>query len=204
MIAHTIDSPGARHALLGRALVMMCALLVTACTSVIVPPDEVRDPVNVLVLHHGRHSSLVLPSEAGGAVRYSYGDWQYYALNRTGLGSGLRALLWPTPAALGQQLLAGPVDADSIARQLRIPVLESFEVMVERAAVRKLQLELAGIFDGARETLHYSGAYDVYFVHHPEPYTINYNSNRMVGRWLQQLGCTIIGHPVVSNWQVRR
>lgn len=203
MTAHT-NPEGKRRALLDTPLLALCVLLLTACTSVIVPPEHVRDPVSVFVLDHGRHSSLVLPSDAGGAVRYSYGDWEYYALNQTGLGSGLRALLWPTPAALGQQLLAGQIDADSVARQLRIGVLESFEVKVERAAVRQLQLELAGIFDGARETLHYSAAYDVHFVHHPEPYTINYNSNRMVGRWLQQLGCTITGRPVLSNWRIKR
>jgi hypothetical protein len=203
MTAHT-NPEGKRRALLDTLLLAMCVLLLTACTSVIVPPEHVADPVSVFVLDHGRHSSLVLPSDAGGAVRYSYGDWEYYALNQTGLGSGLRALLWPTPAALGQQLLAGQIDADSVARQLRIGVLESFEVKVERAAVRQLQLELGGIFDGARETLHYSAAYDVHFVHHPEPYTINYNSNRMVGRWLQQLGCTITGRPVLSNWRIKR
>ncbi|HRP74080.1 MAG TPA: hypothetical protein PK725_00885 [Rhodocyclaceae bacterium] len=203
MTAHT-NPEGKRRALLDTPLLALCVLLLTACTSVIVPPEHVRDPVSVFVLDHGRHSSLVLPSDAGGAVRYSYGDWEYYALNQPGLGSGLRALLWPTPAALGQQLLAGQIDADSVVRQLRIGVLESFEVKVERAAVRQLQLELAGIFDGARETLHYSAAYDVHFVHHPEPYTINYNSNRMVGRWLQQLGCTITGRPVLSNWRIKR
>ncbi len=178
--------------------------LASGCTSVIIPPVDPEDPVSVFVLDHGRHSSLVLPDEDGGSIRYSYGDWDYYALNRTGLGSGLRALLWPTPAALGRQRLTEAADADNMHRLLRVTVVQSHELKVATAAVRKLRDELGSRFEAAADSLHYSAAYDVYFVHHAEPYTFGYNSNRMVARWLEQLGCTVIGRPVLSNWRIDR
>ena len=46
-----------------------------ACTSTIIPPTEVDDPVRVVLLDHGRHASLVLPRADRGMVRYTYGDW---------------------------------------------------------------------------------------------------------------------------------
>jgi hypothetical protein len=33
-------------------------------------------------------------------VRYSYGDWNWYALRRTGPAEGTAALLWPTHIAV--------------------------------------------------------------------------------------------------------
>lgn len=185
------------------SILALLAALLTACTSVIIPPDNPQEPVSVFVLDHGRHSSLVLPGEDGRAVRYSYGDWEYYALNRTGLGSGLRALLWPTRAALGRQHLVASADVAGLVTQLRLEVVESFELKVEMAAMRHLQQELGDLFDGATDSLHYSSTYDVNFVLHPEPYTINYNSNRMVARWLGQLGCTVVGRPVLSKWRIQ-
>lgn len=188
-----------RTVLAGLALLWM-----SACTTVIIPPRDLIEPTSVFVLDHGRHSSLVLPANGDAAVRYSYGDWDYYVLRQTDLRSGLRALLQATPSALGQQMLAGPLEADAIRRQLRVEVVASYEVKVEAAAARRLREELGELFDRAARAAYYSEDFDVYFVPHPEPYTLTNNSNHMVKRWLEKLGSEVSGNPVLSNWHVRR
>ncbi|MEI2420236.1 hypothetical protein V6O07_08175, partial [Arthrospira platensis SPKY2] len=88
--------------------------LLAACSATILPPPHPTDPVTVVLLDHGRHSSLVLPDSAGGALRYSYGDWDYYVMRDTALASGARALFRSTPAALGRQHLAVPPESDAL------------------------------------------------------------------------------------------
>ncbi|HRP96045.1 MAG TPA: hypothetical protein PL143_07320 [Rhodocyclaceae bacterium] len=168
----------------------------------IVPPPTPAEPVSVFVLDHGYHASLVLPLEAGGAVRYSYGDWDYYALGRTGPRSGLRALLRRTPAALARQWIAGPLEHAAIRRQVSVAVVSMHEVRVEAAAAWRLGGELDEVFAHAAPTQHYDGVYDMYFVRHPTPYTLAHNSNHMVKRWLERLGCKVAGAAVLSAWRL--
>lgn len=204
---HSTGARGLRASRRARARLIVFAGIVlwwlNGCTTVIVPPADPADPVSVFVLDHGRHSSLVLPLDDGGAVRYSYGDWDYYVLNRTSVLNGLRALLWPSPAALGRQLLAGPPEAAAIRRQLRVEVVTAHEIRVAADDARRLQHKLAELFASAAHTLYYDGLLDIHFVHHPEPYTLTHNSNYMVKRWLEQLGCEVSGRPILSNWQLR-
>lgn len=183
-------------------VVASASLWLGACTTVIVPPPDPGAPVSVFVLDHGYHASLVLPLEAGGAVRYSYGDWDYYALGRTGLRSGLRALLWHTPAALARQWIAGPLERAAIRRQVSVAVVSMHEVRVEAAAARQLGDELDEVFTLGAPTQHYDGLYDMYFVRHATPYTLAHNSNHMVKRWLERLGCDVSGAAVLSAWRL--
>lgn len=180
----------------------MLSLLLGACTTAIIPPAAPIQPVSVFVLDHGRHSSLVLPSENGGALRYSYGDWGYYVLDDTGLMSSLRALFLPSPAALGRQYLSAPPDRATMQAQTGLEVTATHEILVEAHAMHDLREELGSLFDRGRNTLYPGTVANVYFVHHPAPYSARHNSNQVVARWLEQLGCTIIGRPFLSNWRV--
>lgn len=181
-------------------------LILAGCSAVIVPPEPVHHPVSVFVLDHGRHASLVLPleEEHPGSVRYSYGDWDYYALGRTGLASGLRALLMPTPAALGRQALGRAPAPAEMQQWLLVEIEAVHEIRVEAAASRRLRAELEALFAASDNAAHYRADYDVHFVPHPEPYTLWNNSNRMIVRWLEALGCEMRGRPVLSDWRVAR
>jgi hypothetical protein len=180
----------------------MLSLLLGACTTTIIPPAAPIQPVSVFVLDHGRHSSLVLPAEDGGALRYSYGDWGYYVLDDTGIMSSLRALFLPSPAALGRQYLAAPPDRATMQAQTGLEVTATHEILVEAHAMQGLRDELASLFDQGRNTRYPGPVANAYFVHHPAPYSARHNSNQVVARWLEQLGCTIIGRPFLSNWRV--
>jgi hypothetical protein len=183
--------------------IALLILLLPACSATIVPPPQPSDPVTVVLLDHGRHSSLVLPDAAGGALRYSYGDWDYYVLRQTDLASGARALLRGTPAALGRQQLAVAPESDSLLRALHVEVIQAWRLEVERARVARLRDDLEHQFNSALDTRVYSPWFGVDFVQHPAPYTLNHNSNHVVGVWLTELGCEIRGQPTLSSWTVR-
>lgn len=71
------------------------------------PPQRVVEPVLVGVLDHDRHSGLIV-QVPDGMIRYSCGDWDWYALRQTGLLERSAAILWPSQAALGRKQLPGP------------------------------------------------------------------------------------------------
>lgn len=165
------------------------------------PPATLEEPVTVYVLDHGHHSSLVLPTKEG-AVRYSYGDWDYYALRKTGVWRGLRALLYPSVSALGRQELARDPTPQNLPQQLRVEVAHVLPVTVEHSTVTTLHHELEDVFEAAIATRHYSEVFDTDFVHYPHPYSLRHHSNRQVADWLEQLGCEVEGIPVLSRWRI--
>jgi hypothetical protein len=184
------------------AATALAAVLLGACSATIVPPSSPVEPVGVVVLDHGRHSSLVLPDAADGALRYSYGDWDYYVMRRTDLGTGVRALLRPTSAALGREALPVAPESERLPGLLKVPVVERLAIDVERARVTALRETLERRFEAAIDTKVYSPWFGLEFVRDPKPYTLDHNSNRMVADWLTALGCTIRGQPTLSGWRL--
>ena len=84
-------------------------LLLTGCGATIIPPAHVLDPVPVFVTDYGRHSSLVLPDGGGDLVEFAFGDWNWFAVNKTGFTSAVSAMLWSGGATFGfRHLDAGP------------------------------------------------------------------------------------------------
>ena len=73
-------------------LLLLAGLGLGACQQTIEPPKRVSDPVNVFVVDYGRHASLALPKEGTGLVEWSWGDWNWFALERTGPDRDSRSL----------------------------------------------------------------------------------------------------------------
>lgn len=178
------------------------ALLVAlaGCSARIVPPPAPLDPVSVWVLDHGRHSSLLLPSEDG-INRYSWGDWQWYAEGVTGLRSGLNALFAPSASALGRQRMPGATDLRSALSRMSVGVADSTELHVEAEDAKRLRASLDARFDTATQR-RYNADFDLLFIADPRPYSLADNSNRRVAEWLTELGCEIRGNPVLSGWRL--
>jgi hypothetical protein len=185
-------------------LVLALGLLASplGCTTHIEPPANVREPVTVYLLDHGRTSSLVIPNDDGGMVRYVYGDWTWYALADTGLWNGIQALGWPTQGTLGRQALPGLAAGQDIVELVSVPSENVYAVVVERSAARALRHELDQIHRDYAQTLVVNKQYGLDFVHHPQPYTYFRNSNHMVADWLQRLGCRVRGPAFASRWRV--
>jgi hypothetical protein len=177
-------------------------LMMVSCTTTVTPPPVVADPQTVVLLTHGKSSSLVLPDDEG-VTRWAFGDWRYYALGRAGPFESAAAVLWPTRGALGRQRIEpAPARLDELIAALGIGIDEAFSFRAERAAVEALRSRLDAIFDANRATLLYNPSPRLEFVHHPEPYTLFNSSNRKVAQWLRELGCTISGVPLFSRWRV--
>jgi hypothetical protein len=183
-------------------LALCLAVWTSGCVTHVVPPATPARPVAVFLLDHGRHSSLVLPAEEGRIVRYSYGDWAYYALGQTGLLKGLSALIGRTEAAMGRRELPGPPQRESVRRQVRVPITDLFQLDVDEGDVVALRARLDALYAESADTRVYSAAMDLYFVRHPVPYTLRHNSNRVVRDWLIELGVDAHGRPLWSLWRV--
>lgn len=184
------------------AVVLLLVLSVSSCSMTLTPPADVQDPVTVFLLDHGRTASLVLPDEHGGMVRYGYGDWQWYALDRTGVIELFPTLFWPTQGALGRLQINGPVSADSIQQQLDVTIRHIYPIDVEREKVRALRESLDAMFHRHRDTHTFRADVAFSFVHHPDQYTLWNNSNRAVAGWLEELGVEVRGVRLWSRWQV--
>jgi hypothetical protein len=157
----------------------------------------------VLLLDHGRTASLILPDETGSAIRWAYGDWNYYALRRTSLWDGAAALFWPTQGALGRMELGGPVEIESVRLRLgRIGFDHAHLLRVERSAAARLHLQLTGLYEANAATEVRTPSVGLHFVHHPIRYTWFHNSNHVTAAWLRRLGCRVSGPTARSNWRV--
>ena len=183
---------------------LACLLLAcSGCTTTLVPPANVREAVSVFLLDHGRTPSLILPAGNGCMIRYAYGDWQWYALRRTGAFNAIPALFWPTRGALGRGELAGPADEASIRRQLNVGVEHLYELRVENEAVQRLRETLDGIYQQHIKTLVVTESVGLSFTHHPQSYCALHNSNHVVADWLRELGIQTRGITGFSTWRVR-
>lgn len=188
-----------RRSLAAAALAIAWA---SGCATVVIPPANPRDPAPVFLLEHGQHASLVLPGEMQGVVRYSYGDWRYYALGNKGITTGLAALTSSTLAGLGRRELHVPTVSAAVRRAVNVAISELHEIRVESAAVARLRTKLDTIFEANRDSLIYNEEIDLEFVHHPVPYSVEHNSNKLVARWLEALGCEVRNPAFVPNWRV--
>lgn len=181
---------------------MFSACLFPGCTTIVIPPLGPADPRPVFLLDHGRHSSLVVPRAEGGLVRYSYGDWEWYALVHTGPAQGTRAVFGPTPATLGRRELPGLANESNVRKTVLVPIEALFTVNVDASRIERLRRELDDIYRSQLSKLVYNPLYDLEFVPHPKPYSLNHNSNRVVADWLKELGCQVDSSPIFSRWTI--
>lgn len=194
------------HKLSSTIILLVTVLLLTmlyGCGFTVIPPPLPADPAPVFLLDHGGHASLVLPAEEG-LVRYSYGDWEWYALGRTGPAEGIRALIGPNPAGLSRKMLSVSPTAEAIRRALPVSIENIHLISAEVAEVSRLRSRLEAIFVENRGTLHHNPTFGLDFVRHPEPYSLGHNSNTVVAGWLRELGADVRGSGPFSDWKIQR
>jgi hypothetical protein len=169
-------------------LALACA---AGCATSIRPPADPEDPVVVVLVDYGKHASLVLPAPPGGSVEFAYGEWDYFARNKTDLCTGMLALCGVGQGTLGRRLL----DVRALAAELRGRVWaeELMELKVARAAAEALRVKLEERYERRRETETANPLNGLRFVKDDEPYVCFNNCNHVVLRWLEELGCRIFG-----------
>lgn len=201
-VAEWREVPYAATFSLRLGLLTAVLLAASACNTIVHPPERVTEPARTALLDHGRHASLVFETPGGGMLRYAYGDWRWYAQDQTRFVDGAAALLWPTQAALGRRRLPGPFTPDTILRQVSVPVEHAIVVDVEARSIELLVERLDKIYEEEQSTRLESRTYNLTFVHHSERYWMLNNSNQMVGRWLEELGCHVEGLALFSEWSI--
>jgi hypothetical protein len=201
LVISRLCRPPIRHRRPCLALAVASPLWLCGCANTVFPPQHVTDPIQVGVLDHGHHTSLILQIASDGMRRYSYGDWRWYALRQTGLAEGSAAVFSRTQAALGRKELPGPFSPAAVVREVRVPIEHALYLTVDAGDIRTLVARLDRIYDANLAERVDNQAYDLVFVPHPEPYSIFHNSNRVVAEWLEQLQCRVEGPALFAIWQ---
>ena len=182
---------------------LMAFAFTLACVTTVTPPTRPLDPVNVYLIDHGRTSSLVLPTADGGLIRYVYGNWDWYALIHQTLWTGLRALVWPSPGALGRHRYSGPADPANVRRIFAGWSEQIHPIVVSRPEAARLERELDARFRAHAATLHLNREYDLEFIRDPDAYHLFHDSNHVIADWLRRLGCRVRGPAFWAKWEVR-
>ena len=186
--------------MLSAALFVTFALgLCAGCTTTIVGPGNVVDPVQVYLVDYGRHPSLVLPRTDFTHVEYTYGEWQWYAEDHTAGLSALRALMVPTQGALGRRQFDAQQGEEWWEE---LGYLQVYAITVERDQAAALLAHLDERWEAGAGDRLYNARYDLEFVPDAQPYHLANNSNPMVAGWLEQLDCEVRGSALVSNWRI--
>jgi len=186
------------------ATIFIVAKLVTLIFSptVIIPPTEPVEPVTVYVVDYGFHSRLILPDRTGKLIKYAYGDWQYFALQNRDVLTTLKALLIPTQGTLNREKLSNLNTLREIAEaQRRVNLLE---VEVAQEKMLKLREKLEDRFyQNIDSKITYNGDRSQ-FVKDDQDYTMFYNSNHQVVKWLEAMECKVKGIIILPSFQVNR
>lgn len=189
-----------------RLLVVAALPLLAACTTVVRPPATpaapAADAVEVYLVDHGRTSSLVLPVAGDELRRYAYGDWRWYALGEKTSGRALAALFRPTQGALGREALHGPREEATVRSSVEVEIEAVHPLRVPRSAAAALAARLDELFRRRLDTRVVNEENGLAFVHHPVPYTLRHSSNRVVARWLREMGCGVRGAALLSRWRI--
>ena len=182
-------------------IVMALVFFIHGCSNRLVPPDVEGDAVTVYLVDHGRHPTLVLPrADTERWIRYTYGEWRWYAEGDAGLLRGMGALLWPTRGALGRGELRSPPRAAGVSADMPEGWAEVYEFEVAKDRAGALKDDLDDYFK--EQTRLHNPRFNLDFSPHPESYWMFNNSNQKMVAWLRDLDVQVSGLGLFSNWQL--
>ena len=182
-------------------LLLLASFGLGGCQHVIEPPARVSDPVEVFVIDYGRHASLALPKEESGLVEWSWGDWNWFALQRTGPLEGLQALFGSRRSTLSRRELAPAGDERQLADRIGAEEVLGFAVERDRAADLQRRLEARWLRRREEAVTHASGRV---FVPDDARYSLSNTSVHELARWLEALGAKVSGTGVTANFKLRQ
>lgn len=180
--------------------VVLTLACLAGCSATIVPPAHPVDPVPVFVTDYGRHSSVVMPDVDGHLVEYAWGDWDWFALEKTSIWNGILALFCSEGAALGTRRLDASPDNPDLPHVLACEHLLRFDA--DRARVDGLLQSLHARFERHIDTEVYNRAASLTLVRDDEHYAGWHNCNHVTAEWLKDLGCSIEGTPMTSKFKL--
>jgi hypothetical protein len=190
----------AKFSLVMLVLALIAGILLGGCQRTIRAPEDVTDPVSVFVVDYGRHASLVLPDEEAGLVEWSWGDWNWFALERTGVLDGLRAVFASPLSTLSRRGLNPAPDTQELATRLGAAEVLSLDVERERAGALLERLEQRWLLRADEAVTQASGRV---FVPDDARYSMFNNSVHEIVRWLEALNADVSGSGVTADFKLR-
>lgn len=175
---------------------LLAATALAGCGQRLQPPRTVSDPVQVYVVDYGQHASLVLPDDPPTRmVEWSWGDWDWFALGRTSLADGVRALFGSHQSTLSRRLLAPAANAAEL--DARLGAQQVLPLTVERAKVSSLNQRLEARWQRRRAETVEDGSGRV-FAPDDARYSLFDNSVHELSRWLRALDVRVTGGGVTA------
>ena len=185
MRCHTASMPFVR------AFALVIVSLLTSCTSLVFAPERVDEPASVFVLREALHVGVLLPEPVDAPQRwieYGYGDWSWYALGNESWWRVFPTVLWPTAATLCRREWIAP-DEEELLRRVTARGCEVDRIVVERARVESLAMELAAKFASGAEVRRDELNMD--FVRTDGGYWMGNTCADVAAEWCEALGCDV-------------
>lgn len=184
-------------------LLLLLVPVLTACATRVTAPDLVTEPRTVAVLEHGWHTSLMLTKVDHTRVRYAFGDWRWYAEEKEGFWSGVRALALPSRSAFGRQALPPEQPGERLDHVIGTGIAKMHVFAVEAGQVDALVNRLEGLHRSGQASAFDNRTYNLVFVPHPQSYHFFVNSNHMVAQWLRDLGVDVRYTSAIGGWRLK-
>ncbi len=164
--------------------------LLSACTYVLTPPSAqaIADPVQIALVSMGSHTELALPRECGAYAQYSFGEWEWCAMENTGPRAIL--LLVPHRGTVARQSFQ-----DMPAVLAQPAAVQVLEMTVSHRRAADLLARLDAYFEARLDQAHSPEGSNYTFVPSDESYTLlGNNCNVVLVRWLEEAGVEVSGH----------
>lgn len=152
-------------------------------------PDE-SETLYLLQYSTWGHHSLAYYRKSH-LIEYTYGDWELFALNKRNTYTSIKNMLLPTMGALGRKSV--PWEPGQPICPLFVDCVDvvPFPAPADLAQSLFEELETAYLREQSEELLNEDEG--VHFVPYYEPYSVAYNCNHALAKWLEQLGGKISG-----------
>lgn len=152
-----------------------------------------------MLVDYGKHSSLIIPDLKGGHLEYAFGEWNYFAREKTQWYRLPTVLLLPTASTLAKGEYPNQAALD---RHLNRFVTEIFPLATEQSKLEDFKKYVQGIYESGLES-HYRKDLEFNFVKLPNlSYSLLRNCNSVMISWLKKLGVTHQGLGLTSKWSV--
>ena len=186
----------------GLAAGVLVFLGLSGCAWQVIPPAEVAGPVPVFLSEYGRHTRLALPDDSAMFFEYGFGEWNFYGLEKQGVLSALRAISGLGEGALSRRQI--PYTLNEAAFLHAAGGSRTARLWVERSLADRLREELEARWQANADAVAVRQMDQIPVSRDPAAYHLFGNSNHAVAKWLERLGCRVIGYPITSDFQITK
>ena len=186
----------------GSAIGGFVLLFLSSCAWRVVPPAKVTEPVPVYLSEYGRHTRLALPDDSTVFFEYGFGEWNFYGLEKQGMVSALRAISGLGEGSLSRRQL--PYTLNEAVFLHAAGGSRAARLWVERSLSDRLRGELEARWKANARVVVVRQTDQIPVSRDPAAYHLFGNSNHAVAKWLERLGCRVIGYPITSNFKITK